>query len=374
MDSNDEIFILFVDKRSVNEIEDTWEKVSTEYDTSYFLSWGWIHTWLQELPDHCKVYFVQKCQNGKTVIASFVGIKKITRSRFFKIHQLCLNVSGNSEYDNLWIEYNGFVCKKGLCEHDLMEILKAIPLTWDEVYLPGLDLSAFPGNRLPSLSSPFRYVEDDSTVSPYIDLKKVRQAGGDYLSLLSGNTRSQIRRSFRVLDEIGSIELEVPDRLEHAFEIYREMVDLHQATWKARGQAGAFSSQLFCRFHEKLIRNRFDKGEIQLLRIHAGGNTIGCLYSFVWQGRIYFYQCGFSYGFGKKVQPGLVSHVMAVQYNAQQGHNAYDFLAGDDRYKISLATDYNKMVWGRIQRLSWKLKLEEKLRSLFERFRGNKTD
>ncbi len=372
IEADDDIFVLFVDKSSLCEIEDTWRKLSVVSNVSYFHTWGWIKTWLQELPNDCNIYFVQKRQKEKIVLAFFIGMKKITRNKIFKIRQLCLNVSGNSEYDNIWLEYNGFLCSKGLYEHDLMEILKAIPLEWDEVCLPGLDLSIFPGNSLASVSSPFRYVEDNSTVSPYVDLNKVRKVDCDYLSLLSGNTRSQIRRSFRELAKIGSVELEIPNRVEHAFEVYREMVDLHQATWKSRGQEGVFSSPLFCRFHERLIRNRFDKGEIQLLRIHVKGKTLGCLYSFFWQGRIYFYQCGFNYSFGKKVQPGLVSHVMAVKYNAEQGHDVYDFLAGDARYKRSLATDYNRMAWGRIQRTSWKLKVEEKLRGLFEMFRDNK--
>lgn len=340
----------------------------------YFLTWGWVQAWLQELPNDCRVYFVQKSQNGETVLAFFVGIKSITRSKVFKIKQLCLNASGNNEYDNIWIEYNGFIFSQENCHQNLMEILNGIPLSWDELYLPGLDPLAFPGNSLSSLSSPFRYVEDDSSLSPYVDLKKVRHVGGDYLSLLSANTRSQVKRSFRVLAKVGSVEVEIPDNLEHAFRIYREMVDLHQATWESRGQAGVFSSQLFCRFHERLIRNRFEKGEIQLLRIHADSNTIGCLYSFLWQGRVYFYQCGFNYSFGEKVQVGLVSHVMAVQYNAMQGHDMYDFLAGEARYKKSLATDYNEMVWGRIQRVSWKLQLEEKMRGLFQWFKRDKAD
>ena len=360
-------------KNNFTKVKASWEGLVVQHDVSYFLSWGWIETWLKELPDICKVFFIEMRQNNQPTLAFFVGEKIIKRSKVFKIRQLALNVSGHDEYDNICIEYNGFLSASHL-EFDIERILKKISLPWEEMYLPGLDLSAFPGNSLSSLSSPFRYIEDDSTVSPYVDLEKVRQAGGDYLSLLSGNSRSQIRRSFRIL-EVGHVELEVPDGLEHAFQIYREMVDLHQATWKARGQAGVFSSQLFCRFHKRLIRTRFDKGEIQLLRIHTGGNTIGCLYSFVWQGRVYFYQCGFNYSFGKKVQPGLVSHVMAVQYNAEQGHDAYDFLAGGDaRYKKSLATDYNEMAWGRIQRPSMKLKLEAKLRSLFERFTDNKTD
>jgi len=366
--------IILSNVTDLDKIKATWCMLFEQCTSSYFLTWGWIEAWLKGLPSDCKVYFVETKQDEKTVLAFFVGTRILLRSGCFKIRQICLNVSGHDEYDNIWMEYNGFLYGDGYKNYDLMKILKTIPISWDEVYLPGLDQTIFPGKGITSLASPFRYIEDELTVSPYVDLKKVRQAGGNYLSLPSGNSRSQIRRSFRILGKIGSVELEVANSLERAFEIYQEMTDLHQETWQARGEPGAFSSRLFCRFHERLINNRFDKGEIQLLRIHVTGRTIGCLYSFLWRGLIYFYQSGFNYRLGKKVQPGLISHVMAVEYNASQGHDVYDFLAGDARYKRTLCTDYNQMTWGRIQRSSWKLRLEKQLRSQFQRFRGNQDE
>lgn len=359
--------IVVVDlENKMNIIREIWLALASQNTLSYFLTWGWIQAWLQELPSDCNVLFVYKRQSGKAVLAFFVGIKNFRRSKFFKIRQLCLNASGKSEYDNIWIEYNGILCAPDT-KFDLASILKELPFKWEELYLPGVDLSSFPGNALSSLPMPFRYVEDDVTVSPYVDLKKVRQVDGDYLSLLSSNTRAKIRRSLKIIEKFGPIELVVPSNREQAFQIYQELIDLHQATWISRGEKGVFSSPLFCKFHERLINNQFDKGEIQLMKIHTGDKTIGCLYNFIWHGRIYFYQCGFNYEFGKKVQPGLVSHFMAVQYNAVKGNDIYDFLAGDARYKRSLATDSNKMVWGRIQRANLKLHTEQVLHNIKNR-------
>lgn len=337
-------------------------------EAPYFLSSGWIHVWLQNLPTDCKVYLITQKGKQKYSGLFFLGKRIVNRSKLFKIKQLCLNISGDREYDNLWIEYNGFL-GNGWQQEDLGVFLDSITIPWDELYLPGIDLSTFPGNSLSELRAPYRYVEDEAGISHYVDLNKVRLAKGDYLSLLSRNTRSQIRRSFRELEKFGSLDLEEASDLEHAWLIYAELVQLHQNVWQSRGEPGVFSSKLFCRFHDQLITARFDIGEVQLLRISAGKHTVGCLYNFVWQGKVYFYQCGFNYGFGKKVQPGLVSHVLAVQYNAEHGHDVYDFLAGEARYKKSLATDYNKMSWGRIQRKSLKLSLERLVCNLTERFR-----
>jgi len=361
---------VFDTKNDLTKLKTPWEELVVQNDVSYFLTWGWIETWLLELPKECRVYQVLGHQNGELKIAFFIGLSKIKRSKFFNIRQLALNTAGHLEYDNIWIEYNNFLIRPG-SKIDWETILEKIPFHWEEFYLPGLDLIDSPIRCAVDNTSPFEFITDVFARSPYVDLEKIRKAGNDYITLLSRNTRSQIRRSFRILEKLGIVELEIPIDVKQAFQIYQEMVDLHQITWETRGEAGVFSSRLFCRFHERLIRNRFDKGEIQLLRIHAGGKTIGCLYNFLWQGRVYFYQCGFSYDLGKYVQPGMVSHLMAVEYNASQGQNSYDFLAGDARYKTSLATDYNEMGWARIQRSSLKLNLEKKLHGLSELFGGN---
>lgn len=358
--SDASLLALLDEYRSI--VDDSWV-------SSYFVSFGWVQAWLSELPGDCNVYKVIVSNSEGAVALFFMGLSSVRRSRIVKIQQLALNATGHVEYDNIWIEYNCILCAPTF-KFDLESILKKIDLKWEEFCFSGLDTSLFPGNGFSSLSNTFKYIEDNSTVSPYVDLDKVRKTQRGYISLLSANTRSQIRRSLRMLEALGSVELEIPETVDSAFKIYKELVGFHQSTWESRGDEGIFSSSLVSRFHERLIRNRFNKGEIQLLRIRAGRKTVGCLYSFVWKGHVYFYQCGFNYGLGKKVQPGLVSHFLTVQYNVEQGNDVYDFLAGDARYKRSLATDYNKLTWGRVQRKSVKLNFEESLRRLYERFRG----
>ena len=350
---------------NLSNIERSWCTLVDQCNTSFFLSWGWIQAWLKELPKECKVYYIEKKVRQEPVMAFFIGLKNKKRKIIFNIQQLCLNISGNSEYDNIWVEYNCILCRDEKVELDLCEILSAINLSWDEFYLPGLDIYCFPGNSISTLSTRFQFIQDELAVSPYVDLRKVRKIDGDYISLLSSNSRSQIRRSFRIYENNGIVGIENPDKLEKAFEIYREMVNFHQSTWKNRGEVGVFSSKYFCKFHERLINDRFDRGEIKLLRIYAGNKTIGCLYCFLWKRKVYFYQCGFNYDLDKKAKPGLVSHVLAIKYFADKGYTEYDFLAGDARYKRSLATDYNQLLWGRIQKKSLKLRLEKQIRILF---------
>jgi hypothetical protein len=63
-------------------------------------------------------------------------------------------------------------------------------------------------------------------------------------------------------------------------EFFDEMRQLHQSTWKARGEPGAFASGRRLAFHRTLICRAFPRGGIQMLRVTAGNETVGVLYNF----------------------------------------------------------------------------------------------
>jgi CelD/BcsL family acetyltransferase involved in cellulose biosynthesis len=123
-------------------------------------------------------------------------------------------------------------------------------------------------------------------------------------------------------------------------------------------------------FHRTLIRQAFAKGSIQLLRVAAGEETIGILYNFVKNGKIYFFQSGFRYGSDKHLKPGLVTHALAINHYLNAGFNDYDFLAGDAQYKRSLAKDCRQMAWVVFQRPRVKFVVIERLRAIKRRLRS----
>src|SRR5436305_1145562 len=76
----------------------------------------------------------------------------------------------------------------------------------------------------------------------------------------------------------GELAVDVPQDVAGALACYDELVAHHQRRWQARGHAGAFADPWFDRFHRRLIERRFGTGEIMLMRVRAGAQTIGCLY------------------------------------------------------------------------------------------------
>jgi CelD/BcsL family acetyltransferase involved in cellulose biosynthesis len=136
---------------------------------------------------------------------------------------------------------------------------------------------------------------------------------------------------------------------------------------------GVFADSWFERFHRRLILSRLSRGEIQLIRVRGGGETIGCLYNFVHQGRVMFYQCGLASYDDAELKPGYVCHAAAIEHNALAGHATYDLLGGHAAYKENLATGANRLLWLRVQRRSAPLSsVEEKVKRWYELLVGDR--
>jgi CelD/BcsL family acetyltransferase involved in cellulose biosynthesis len=128
--------------------------------------------------------------------------------------------------------------------------------------------------------------------------------------------------------------------------------DLHQRTWRRRGQPGCFANPAFEAFHRDLIRDRFASGAIRLLCASAGDRPFGYLYNFAHGDRVYAYQSGFDYDDDGRLKPGLVAHAMAIEQALAEGFAVYDFMAGANRLKSSFASHSDSMLWIAIRRSS----------------------
>lgn len=362
------IDLVMIDRSDRSRIREIWCGLAAVSRPPYFLSWPWVETWLDTLPPSVAVSLCVARRAGAPVAAFFLGARTAWRHRVLRSRALYWNQTGHGELDEICIEYNGMV-------HDgapppILEIIARLPGGWDEIHLPALDAEGPVARAAASDPAGLRVRVERRIPSPAVDLVKVR-AAGDYLKLLGSSTRSQIRRAQKLYAARGKLALEVASSPAQALAIFDELVALHRRSWAERGEAGAFLP-LVHRFHQQLIERRVTDGEIQLARVRAGDTTVGCLYNFVWQGEIAFYQSGLAYETDSKLKPGLVCHALAIDHNVRAGHRWYDFLAGESRYKQSLATDARALVWLRIQRPLLRFTLEDVARDVRNRVRDHR--
>ena len=348
-------------------LREEWQHLSRRAAPSYFTSWGWVEAFLQELPVKTTVRLVRIRRDGVVVGLALLGQARSVRgpipSRTWHLFEC-----GVDRYDELTVEHNALLVDESCAEEASRAFLEdclSSRHNWDELYLSGvrcgspLEIVA----RELAATCPLLTVKD----RPYywVDLDELRQSGRPYLSTLGSGTRSQIKRSMKFYAaEFGPLVVQEPESADEAIQVFDEMVNLHASYWQKRGQTGAFSGSGARSFHERLIRQRFATEEIQLLRISAGPMLLGVLYNFLMDGYICAYQSGFSYSEENKKKPGLVCHTLAIEYNLERGFRAYDFLAGDHRYKLQLSSHDGTMRWLKFQRPRWKYHLEDLLRTL----------
>ncbi len=333
--------------------EATWRGLEAHARGSYFLSWGWIENWLACLPRDHRPELALLSQDGEPIAACFVVRRRVLRHHLLPTRTLFLNATGVPRFDELVIEHNGLLRAAPIT---LRALVDGLTSGWDELSLPGVDASELAGLA----GTRVRIRIDREVPAPFVELARVRASRDGYVGLLGPSTRAQLRRARR---GTGELVVEHAADLAHARAIYDELVALHTESWRARGQPGAFADPWFDGFHRRLIAERFASGEIELVRVSAGGRTLGCLYNFVHRGRVLFYQSGLAREDDPRIKPGFLCHAAAIEDAARAGHAVYDFLGGDARYKHGLATHESRLVWARVQRPLARFALEEKLRA-----------
>lgn len=290
-------------------------------ELSFFQSWTWMGCLAEErFPDPV---LLRASEGGRLLGLALFN----RRGRHWHLAE-----SGDSALDAPFIEHNApLVAEPGAA----LPLLRA---AWALGGARRLMLSGVP----PALAegaggTVLRWQE---RLAPRLELAGL---GADWLAARSANTRQQIRRSDRAY---GTPLLHRAADLPQALDWLDRLVALHAATWQARGRPGAFATPFLRRFHQTLVARALPRGELDLLRVSADGKDIGYLYNFVLRGHVAAYQSGLDHAGAEGARkPGLTCHAQAIAQSVARGDAVYDFLAGDDRYKRSLASTAVPLHW-----------------------------
>ena len=346
--------------QNFDKVKDIWTTLLKKCPHSYYLSWQWRELWLKTLPQSTDLFLVAGYKKGCPVIGFFLGRKIKTRSKFIKFYEVSLNSTLDPYYDLLWIEYNSILMDPDVTV-PLEYILRNLPVEWDDFHMTRFAPIYNKGLNMKLGTSYEIHVTDLKAYN--VDLDMVRD-NKDYLSLISPKKRYQIRRSIKEYEKMGEVKITAAKDVDEALAIYEELIDLHQKRWTERGQPGTFSNSYYTDFNKKLISTRFEHGEIEIVRITAGEQLLGCLYCFVFEGKVYGYMCGFNFLDSHLYSPGLICHYFAVLHNTARGLSCYDFLEGDYAYKKSLTTGHNIMQHIHIRKMSLKYKVWKMIYSM----------
>jgi CelD/BcsL family acetyltransferase involved in cellulose biosynthesis len=320
-----------------------WRQLEAEANASFFQSWTWVGC-LADQRFPTPVLLEARC--GETT----VGLALLNRSGpFWERERLWLGESGMAQLDGIFIEHNGPVVARGhedvlaACLHALLHqpILPRQRCGARRLLISGVDET-----QMQIARGVGRVRVRQSQAAPFLDFTRIGTDATAFLDSLSANTRYQLRRSARRYGAAGPVRVRRAGSVTEALAFLDALVRLHQITWAARGRPGAFANPVILRFHRALIERGVPRGEVDLLAITAGEQEIGYLYNFRFQNRVLAYQSGFDYAVADLHQkPGLTSHHAAIEAYRAEGMSSYDFLAGDNRYKLNLTNAVSTLHW-----------------------------
>jgi CelD/BcsL family acetyltransferase involved in cellulose biosynthesis len=303
---------------------------------SVFQCWSWVGCLAEErYPDPVLLRAVG--DDGRVL-----GLALFNR----RGRRLCLSESGDAALDAPFIEHNAPLVAEGPQAAAATAALLRAAAGLRGV--GGLVLNGVPPAVLAAAGgTPWRL---QPRIAPHVALGACPPGG--FLAGLSANARSQIRRSLRRFETLGGgpLRVEAAATAAEALCWFDAMAGLHAATWRRRGQPGAFATDYLTRFHHALVTRSLARGTLELLRVTAGPELVlGYLYNFRRGGRVFAYQSGFrATGEDARERPGLACHVLAIERARAAGDRIYDFLAGDARYKRSLANAEDRLLWAEV--------------------------
>lgn len=358
--------------KHANDIKRPWLDLQTRADYSYFQSWGWIETWLNQIaidlqPVAVKVWFD----------ASLVGIglfvsRDIKRRNIFHSRAMFLN-----EYPfdgrNMVIEYNGLLAAK---EHENAVYRETINYLlgeyreFDEFCFGAITENSDQFNPEKPVDEDVNCLVNEESTSWYVDLTSFPPGIDSFLASLSRNRRGQIRRSIRLYEQGGCLQVDEADNVEQALLYLDRLKTLHTNYWQSRDKSGSFANPRWENFHRTLISRRFSAGEVQLLKISNNYGEIGYIYNVVLDKHVYVIQTGFNRSHDKRLMPGYVAHVLAIAHNRSKGMHDYDLMHGESLYKSILCNRSRKLQWIVIQRKRLKFSIENFAVGMVRRLRG----
>lgn len=343
-------------KYNFNQLRKHWRRIQSTKNVPFFLTWSWIKVWIDT---YAPEYLVITAEfNNEVVAIGLLTYSREFRHKFVFSRQLRLHQMGDPDMDQIWMEYNDFLC---LEEHQVKAVnacLKALQhdmFEWDEIVMSMMSLS-----RGQEITRSYENAFIDVHRTCYAaNLSNIRKSDKTYLESLRANTRYQIRRSTDLYREkFGEAELQVARNKDEAVDFFREAGPLHMERWDDSG----YQNSLFVRFHENLIRES-EGHQIDLIRLRFGSTTIAVMYYHIVDKRVFFYLHGLKYDNDSKLKPGLVAHSLASQYYLEAGMDTYDYMGGYSQYKLQLAERIEDLVTVFIQK--------PKLRFVIENFGRN---
>ena len=330
-----------LDASGLGALEAEWRDLEARADSTFFQGWTWVGCLARERFSH--PVLLRATDAGRTV-----GLGLFNERRRLGMSTLWLGESGDPALDRVFVEHNGLLTEAGRADEVSGWLRTAMCAALPGGFAPSLAkrrlvLGGIGASCLAAANAAGSVCVRTVRAAPFVDLDRLGRDGEGFLDRLGRSTRQQLRRSDRLY---GSLQVYRATTPEEADAFLSTLLGLHSSRFAARGLESSLAHPMVKRFVRELVARGVPRGEVDLLLISSGETAVGYLLNLRRGDWIGQYQGGFDYaGAEQHHKPGLSCHHAAIRYYCAQGAVAYDFLAGADRYKRSLADAETGLHW-----------------------------
>jgi CelD/BcsL family acetyltransferase involved in cellulose biosynthesis len=151
----------------------------------------------------------------------------------------------------------------------------------------------------------------------------------DFLKILSGKQRHEIRRKLRRLDAAGQVEY----RFVEDVNTVRPEIDTFIALFRSnRSDKAAFMTPQMAAYFRSLAESMAAHHMLKLAFLELDGQPVATVLCFDNGSTVYLYNSGYDMRFSS-LSVGLLSKVLSIKESIKRGRRKYDFLKGDEKYK-----------------------------------------
>ena len=330
-------------------LETDWLPVQAMSRISPFVSWHWIGHWVNWVRNHDPLASLKLLRVTEgTVTAGLAVIAVRNARRWGAAHCVgYLHATGNADLDALYIEFNGLCAPESLKDRAVDSVVKAFSersIGLDELVVPGVE------DAVVWQEAAARYgllTTVQTLQSPFIELAAIGRDERDVFALAGRKSRHSMRQAEDAyLETCGALSVGEAQSGEEALSWLRQLAKLNIRHWRSQNLLSSFENSAFMQFHEGLVQQAPVPGTVRIYRVCAGSCIVGYLYTFVRDGRCYFYQSGYDYNLLQRHnQPGWLVLKLILERLQSEGMKTFEFMAGDSAYKRRFTAKSRSVSW-----------------------------
>jgi CelD/BcsL family acetyltransferase involved in cellulose biosynthesis len=339
-------------------VHEAWSSLHrTSSNVSVFLSWNWLATWWDVFREPDWRLFVVLFHDAQRLVGIAPLWLRDEVTPTGRARNLRMLGTGEPEWEEVVSTQLDVIAAPGyeqVVGRSLWAELRRRHERWDTLIFENLLASSVLATHFAHAvrsSKDATLVCEESGFDYFVDLPSSWQA---YVETLRPSFRDNLKRNRRRLEKLGQLSCKVVWSETEIATALRELKRLHEMRQTVKRRAGAFQSERFLRFHERLIALglKDNTAELGLLAINDC-NVAGWL-SYRFKGRVSAYISGFDAKERRVHSLGLTNNAYRLERAISEGARVFDFLrAAPGSYKLDYGCQTDPMCSLRVFSATW---------------------